>query len=141
MTEANLSIASSSFSTNTTVNVTLDSGSLQNETLTIYLAILTQTGSSIPTNSIGSGNLADNSITTAKIADDAVTNAKVADNAVQAAQVNANAVTEAKINAGAVTTTKIADDASLFAQYTAFTIIVAFAGQVKTVALFTSACL
>ena len=37
-------IASSSFSTNTTVNVTLDSGSLQNETLTIYLAILTQTG-------------------------------------------------------------------------------------------------
>ena len=111
-------IASSSFSTNTTVNVTLDSGSLQNETLTIYLAILTQTGSSIPTNSIGSGNLADNSITTAKIADDAVTNAKVADNAVQAAQVNANAVTEAKINAGAVTTTKIADDAITRAKIT-----------------------
>ena len=111
-------IASSSFSTNTTVNVTLDSGSLQNETLTIYLAILTQTGSSIPTNSIGSGNLADNSITTAKIADDAVTNAKVADNAVQAAQVNANAVTEAKINAGAVTTTKIADDAITTAKIT-----------------------
>ena len=111
-------IASSSFSTNTTVNVTLDSGSLQNETLTIYLAILTQTGSSIPTNSIGSGNLADNSITTAKIADDAVTNAKVADNAVQAAQVNANAVTEAKINAAAVTTTKIADDAITTAKIT-----------------------
>ncbi len=111
-------IASSSFSTNTTVNVTLDSGSLQNETLTIYLAILTQTGSSIPTNSIGSSNLADNSITTAKIADDAVTNAKVADNAVQAAQVNANAVTEAKINAAAVTTTKIADDAITTAKIT-----------------------
>ena len=111
-------IASSSFSTNTTVNVTLDSGSLQNETLTIYLAILTQTGSSIPTNSIGSGNLADNSITTAKIADDAVTNAKVADNAIQAAQLNANAVTEAKINAAAVTTTKIADDAITTAKIT-----------------------
>ena len=111
-------ISSSSFSSNTTVNVTLDSGSLQNETLTIYLAILTQTGSSIPTNSIGSGNLADNSITTAKIADDAVTNAKVADNAVQAAQVNANAVTEAKINAAAVTTTKIADDAITTAKIT-----------------------
>ena len=111
-------ISSSSFSSNTTVNVTLDSGTLQNETLTIYLAILTQTGSSIPTNSIGSGNLADNSITTAKIADDAVTNAKVADNAVQAAQVNANAVTEAKINAAAVTTTKIADDAITTAKIT-----------------------
>ena len=34
-------ITSSSFSSNTTVNVSLDSGSLQNESLTIYLAILT----------------------------------------------------------------------------------------------------
>ena len=46
-------ISSSSFSTNTTVNVTLDSGTLQSETLVIYLAILTQTGNSIPTNVIG----------------------------------------------------------------------------------------
>ena len=41
-------ITSSSFSSNTTVNVSLDSGSLQNESLTIYLAILTKTGNSIP---------------------------------------------------------------------------------------------
>jgi hypothetical protein len=104
-------ISSSSFSSNTTVNVTLDSGTLQNETLTIYLAILTKTGNSIPTDVISAGNLTNNSITTAKIADDAVTNAKIADNAVQAAQINANAITEAKINANAVTTTKIADNA------------------------------
>ena len=104
-------ISSSSFSSNTTVNVTLDSGTLQNETLTIYLAILTKTGNSIPTDVISAGNLTNNSITTAKIADDAVTNAKIADNAVQASQINANAVTEAKINAGAVTNTKLGADA------------------------------
>ena len=104
-------ISSLSFSSNTTVNVTLDSGTLQNETLTIYLAILTKTGNSIPTDVISAGNLTNNSITTAKIADDAVTNAKIADNAVQAAQINANAVTEAKINAGAVTNTKLGADA------------------------------
>ena len=42
-------IASSSFSTNTTVNVTWDSGSLQNETLVIYVGILSKTNNSIPT--------------------------------------------------------------------------------------------
>nr|BAR31586.1 hypothetical protein [uncultured Mediterranean phage uvMED] len=104
-------ISSSSFSTNTTVNVTLDSGTLQNETLTIYLAILTKTGNSIPTDVISAGNLTNNSITTSKIVDDAITNAKIADNAVQAAKINSNAVTEAKINAGAVTATKIGTDA------------------------------
>ena len=104
-------ISSSSFSTNTTVNVTLDSGTLQSETLVIYLAILTQTGNSIPTNVIGADNLKSNAVTAAKFADDSVTNAKIADNAVQAAQINANAVTEAKINAGAVTNTKIGADA------------------------------
>ena len=36
-------IASSSFSTHTTVNVTFASGSLANETLSVYLAILTKT--------------------------------------------------------------------------------------------------
>ena len=104
-------ISSSSFSTNTTVNVTLDSGTLQNETLTIYLAILTKTGNSIPTDVISAGNLTNNSITTSKIVDDAITNAKIADNAVQAAKINSNAVLEAKINAGAVTATKIGTDA------------------------------
>ena len=104
-------ITSSNFSTNTTVNVSLDSGTLQNESLTIYLAILTKTGNSIPTDVIGADNLKSNSVTAAKFADDSVTNAKIADNAVQAAQINANAVTEAKINAGAVTNTKIGADA------------------------------
>jgi hypothetical protein len=41
-------ISSSSFSTNTTVNVTWDSGSLSNESLTISLSILSSTNSGIP---------------------------------------------------------------------------------------------
>ena len=41
-------IASSSFSTNTTVNVTWDSGSLADEALSVFLAILTKTNSFIP---------------------------------------------------------------------------------------------
>jgi hypothetical protein len=54
-------IASSSFSTNTTVNVTWDSGSLANETLSVYLAILTKTNDSIPTG-ISSTKIADGTI-------------------------------------------------------------------------------
>jgi hypothetical protein len=41
-------ISATTFSTNTTVTVTWDSGSLSNEAVTIYLAILTKTGDSIP---------------------------------------------------------------------------------------------
>jgi len=104
-------ISSSSFSTDTTVNVTLDSGTLANETLTPYLAILTATDNSIPLGVIGSGNFTDGSVTTNKLANDSVTNDKIADNALQASQVNANAITEAKINAGAVTNTKLGADA------------------------------
>ena len=54
-------IASSSFSTNTTVNVTFDSGSLASETLSVYLAILTKTNDSIPTG-INATKIADGTI-------------------------------------------------------------------------------
>ncbi len=105
-------ISSSTFSTNTTVNVTWDSGSLSNEAISnVYVAILSQTNNSIPKNVIASDNLTSDSVTTAKITDANVTAAKLATNSVEAAKINANAVTEAKINAGAVTTTKIGADA------------------------------
>ncbi len=105
-------ISSSTFSTNTTVNVTWDSGSLSNEAISnVYIAILSQTNNSIPKNVIASDNLTSDSVTTAKITDANVTAAKLATNSVEAAKINANAVTEAKINAGAVTTTKIGADA------------------------------
>jgi hypothetical protein len=112
-------ISSSSFSSNTTVNVTWDSGSLSSEAITnVYIGALSKTNNSIPTDILGAENLQSNSVTTAKIADDAITNAKIADNAVQASQINASAVTEAKINAAAVTTTKIADTAITTAKIT-----------------------
>jgi hypothetical protein len=112
-------IASSSFSSNTTINVTFDSGTLTSGSISnVYIGILSKTSNSIPTGIVTTITLADGSVTTVKIADDAVTNAKIADNAVQASQVNANAVTEAKINANAVTTTKIADNAITTAKIT-----------------------
>jgi hypothetical protein len=41
-------IASAAFATNTTVNVTWDSGSLQNEALTIHLGIVSASNSALP---------------------------------------------------------------------------------------------
>jgi len=113
-------IASSSFSTNTTVNVTWDSGSLANEALSVFLAILTKTNSSIPTEIIGTANIADNAVTTAKILDNNVTVAKMADNSVDSDQyVNGSIdtihiadaqITTAKITDGNVTLAKLAAD-------------------------------
>ena len=114
-------IASSSFSTNTTVNVTFDSGSLANETLSVYLAILTKTNSSIPTEIIGTSNIADSAVTTAKIAADAVDGTKIADDSINSehyvdgsidtAHIADSQITTAKITDANVTTAKIAADA------------------------------
>ena len=55
-------IASSSFSTNTTVNITWDSGSLANEAISnVYIAALSKTNNSIPTG-ISAANIADGTI-------------------------------------------------------------------------------
>jgi hypothetical protein len=55
-------ISSSSFSTNTTVNVTWDSGSLSNETISnVYIGALSKTNDSIPTG-ISATKLADGTI-------------------------------------------------------------------------------
>ena len=115
-------ISSSSFSTNTTVNVTWDSGSLQSETLVIYLAALSQTNNSIPLDVIDSGNLKSNAVTTAKITNAAVTADKLAstldisgktvtlpDGSIAAAKLAANSVITSKITDANVTTAKIAD--------------------------------
>ena len=115
-------ISSSSFSTNTTVNVTWDSGSLQSETLVIYLAALSQTNNSIPLDVIDSGNLKSNAVTTAKITNAAVTADKLAstldisgktitlpDASVASAKLAADSVITSKITDANVTTAKIAD--------------------------------
>jgi hypothetical protein len=124
-------ISSSTFSTNTTVNVTWDSGSLSSEAITnVYIGALSKTNNSIPTGIISTAILADGSVTTVKIAADAVTGAKIADDSIDSehyvdgsidtihiasAQVTADkigtsAVTTVKINADAITGAKIADD-------------------------------
>ena len=115
-------ISSSSFSTNTTVNVTWDSGSLQSETLVIYLAALSQTNNSIPLDVIDSGNLKSNAVTTAKITNAAVTGDKLAstldisgktvtlpDGSISSAKLAADSVITSKITDANVTTAKIAD--------------------------------
>jgi hypothetical protein len=94
-------ISSSSFSTDTTINVTWDSGSLSNEAITnVYIGALSKTNNSLPTGVIATATLADGSVTTVKIADSAVTTAKI----------NDAAVTNAKLGADSVNGSKIADD-------------------------------
>ena len=101
-------IASSSFSTNTTVNVTFDSGSLANETLSVYLAILTKTNSSIPTEIIGTSNIADSAVTTAKIAADAVNGTKIADDSINSEHYVDGSIDTAHIANSQITVDKMA---------------------------------
>jgi len=124
-------ISSSTFSTNTTVNITWDSGSLSSEAITnVYIGALSKTNNSIPTGIISTAILADGSVTTAKLATDAVTVAKMTANSVDSDQyvdgsidtahiasaqvtsdkIATSAITTAKINADAITGAKIADD-------------------------------
>ena len=112
-------ISSSSFSTDTTVNVTLDSGAIQNESITVYLSILNATNSSIPAGIIGTTTLADGSVTTAKLGADAVTSAKIADDqidsehyvdgSIDTVHIGDNQITTAKIADSQITSAKIAD--------------------------------
>ena len=112
-------IASSSFSTNTTVNVTFDSGSLANETLSVYLAILTKTNSSIPTEIIGTSNISDGAVTLAKMAADSVNGSKIADDSINSehyvdgsidtAHIADSQITLAKLASNSVNSSKIVD--------------------------------
>ena len=112
-------ISSSSFSTDTTVNVTLDSGAIQNEALEIYVAALSATNRSVPDGVVGTATLADGSVTTAKIAADAVNGSKIADDSIDSEHyvdgsidtqhIADSQITTAKINDSAVTSAKIAD--------------------------------
>jgi len=132
-------ISSTSFSTNTTVNVTWDSGNLSSEAITsIHIGVLAKTNNSIPIGIIATGNIADGAVTLAKLGADSVNGTKIADDAINSehyvdasidtahiadAQITAdklasNAVTTAKINADAVTGAKIADDAINSEHYT-----------------------
>jgi hypothetical protein len=114
-------IASTSFSTNTTVNVTWDSGSLSNEAISnVYVGALSATNNSIPSGVISTATLADGSVTTVKLGADAVTGAKIADDSIDSehyvdgsidtVHIADSQITTAKINDSAVTSAKIAND-------------------------------
>ena len=113
-------ISSSSFSTDTTVNVTWDSGSLSNESIdNVYIGAISQTNTSIPGSVIGSTQLTDGSVTTAKLAADAVDGTKIADDSINSehyvdgsidtAHIADSQITNAKLASNAVTTAKITD--------------------------------
>ena len=91
-------ISSSSFSTNTTVVVTWDSGSLANESIdNIYIGALSKTNTSIPEDVITSTQLADDSVTSAKIVNGTIVNADI----------NASAAIDAtKIHDGTISNTE-----------------------------------
>tara|TARA_R110002126_G_scaffold71424_1_gene179118 strand:- start:380 stop:2146 length:1767 start_codon:yes stop_codon:yes gene_type:complete len=107
------------FSTNTTVTVVWDSGSLQNEAIAVSIGALSATNNSIPEGVVGTATLADGSVTTAKLAADAVTGAKIADDSVDSehyvdasidtAHIADSQITTAKIGDSQVTSAKIAD--------------------------------
>lgn len=68
-------ISATTFSTNTTVTVTWDSGSLSNETITIYVAILSKTNDSIPELVITNSKIATSAaIDATKIHDGSISN-------------------------------------------------------------------
>ena len=105
-------ISSSSFSTDTTVNVTWDSGSLSNETIdNVLVGVLSNTNDSIPEDVISTAKIEDSAITSAKLADLNVTDAKLASSAVTENKIAANAVTNAKLADDAVDSAEIADGA------------------------------
>ena len=112
-------ISSTSFSTNTTVNVTWDSGSLSNEAITsVHIGVLSKTNNSIPTGVIAAGNIADGAISTAKLAADSVTGAKIADDAIDSEHYTDASIDTAHIADSQITTAKIADTAITTAKIT-----------------------
>ena len=116
-------IASSSFSTNTTVTVTLDSGAIQNESIEIYVGALSATNNSIPEGVISTATLVDGSVTTAKIAADAVNGTKIADDSIDSEHYVDGSIDTAHIADAQITTAKIADSQITSAKITDGTIV------------------
>lgn len=117
-------ISSSSFSTDTTVNITWDSGNLSNEAITnIYVGALSKTNTSIPGGVIGSTQLADGSVTTAKIAADAVNGSKIADDSIDSEHYVDGSIDTAHIADAQITTAKLVDSSVTSAKIADGTIV------------------
>ena len=103
-------ISSSSFSSNTTVNVTWDSGTLSSESLVVYIAALSKSNTSIPGGSIGTTQIADDSVSTAKIQADSINGSKIANDSIDSEHYVDGSIDTAHLSADAVDGTKLADD-------------------------------
>jgi len=102
-------ISSSSFSTDTTVVVSFDSGSLSNEAISnVYLAALTKTNSSIPEGVITTSSLADGSVTNAKLGADSVNGSKIADDSIDSEHYVDGSIDTAHIANSQITVDKMA---------------------------------
>ena len=115
-------VSSTSFSTNTTVNITWDSGNLSSEAITsVHIGVLAKTNSSIPTGVIAAGNIADDAITAAKMAANSVDSDSYVDGSIDLAHMSINSIDSdqyvdasidtAHLAADVITGAKIADDA------------------------------
>ena len=113
------SITAVAFSTNTTVTVSWDSGSLSSEAITsVFIGALANTNKSIPIASIATANIIDDAITTAKINADAITGAQIADNAIDSEHYTNGSIDTAHIAADQIVASLIADNAIDSEHYT-----------------------
>ena len=102
-------ISSSSFSTDTTINITWDSGNLSNEAITnVYVGAISKTNTSIPGGVIGTTQLADGSVTTAKLGADAVNGSKIADDSIDSEHYVDGSIDTAHIADSQITVAKMA---------------------------------
>ena len=105
-------ISSSTFSTDTTVNVTWDSGNLSNEAITnIFIGAISKTNTSIPGSVIGTTQLVDGSVTTAKLGADAVNGSKIADDSIDSEHYVDGSIDTAHIADSQITNSKLATNA------------------------------
>ena len=123
------SITATAFSTNTTVTVSWDSGSLSNEAITsVYLGVLSKTNNSFPTAVIATANIADASVTVAKMAVNSVDSDQYVDASIDLAHMSVNSIDSdqyvdasidlAHLSADSVDGSKIVDDAIDSEHYT-----------------------
>jgi hypothetical protein len=104
-------ISSSTFSTDTTVNVTWDSGNLSNEAITnIFIGAISKTNTSIPSEVVGTSQLADGSVTTVKLGADAVNGSKIADDSIDSEHYVDGSIDTAHIADSQITLAKLASD-------------------------------
>ena len=103
-------ITATAFSTNTTITISWDSGSLSNEAITsVYVGVLSKTNNSIPTAVINTANLIDDAVTVAKMAVNSVDSDQYVDASIDLAHMSANSIDSTQYVDGSIDTAHIAN--------------------------------